>query len=160
MKGRYIVDPAAYLQFGAPPLTLPLWVRQNTDRNLGPGIAMLGKFSPTDVATFNHRRDEMERDRHDQFLLYPPRLLGCTTQQRYWGQFKVESTKRSTLHSSAVFDSQLEMDFVNKEILKALVENHERNKIMGVGQVNDVIEGKDNNLVILLHGEIHVGTGQ
>ncbi|EXJ63456.1 uncharacterized protein A1O5_11505 [Cladophialophora psammophila CBS 110553] len=139
VKGRYIVDAAAYLQFG-------------------PGIPLLGKYEPTDVEPFSHPHDEqgVGEDEH-QCLLYPPRILGYATQQKMWAQFKVQDTTAVPTDLSTAFEDKLELDRNDKNMIKALVENHESSKDASQAQVNDIIESKGKNLVILLHGPPGVG---
>ncbi|KIY04112.1 uncharacterized protein Z520_00804 [Fonsecaea multimorphosa CBS 102226] len=139
VKGRYIVDAAAYLQFG-------------------PGIPLLGKYEPTDVEPFSQAHDEQSADEDaHQRLLYPPRVLGYATQQKMWAQFKVHNTKHVPSDLSNAFDDKLELDKKDKNMIKALVENHESSKDASQTQVNDIIESKGKNLVILLHGPPGVG---
>ncbi|KIW33385.1 uncharacterized protein PV07_00240 [Cladophialophora immunda] len=139
VKGRYIVDAAAYLQFG-------------------PGIPLLGKYEPTDVEPFSQAHDEqgVDIDEH-QRLLYPPRVLGYATQQKMWAQFKVHNTTPVPTDLSNAFKDKLELDEKDKKMIKALVENHESSKDTSQAQVNDIIESKGKNLVILLHGPPGVG---
>lgn len=106
---------------------------------------MLGKYGPIDVEVISHPHD-------GQFLLCPPRVLGYATQQKSWGQFRVDKTTDVPPGLSKAFDEKLELDKDNKKMLKALVENHESSKAAGVPQ--DVVEGKGKNLVVLLHGKL------
>ncbi|KIW91000.1 uncharacterized protein Z519_08783 [Cladophialophora bantiana CBS 173.52] len=124
----------------------------------GPGIPLLGKYEPTDVEPFSHPHDEqgVGGDEH-QCLLYPPRILGYATQQKMWAQFKVQDTTAVPTDLSTAFEDKLELDRNDKNMIKALVENHESSKDASQAQVNDIIESKGKNLVILLHGPPGVG---
>jgi hypothetical protein len=114
---------------------------------------MLGKHGPIDVEVISHRHDGQNKSKDDQLLLYPPRVLGYATQQKSWGQFRVDKTKDVPSELSKAFDEKLELDKDDKKMLKALIENHESSKAAGVPQ--DVVEGKGKNLVVLLHGKLH-----
>lgn len=115
---------------------------------------MLGKLWPTGIESSNYRQDKRSTSKVDFYLLCPPRVLGYATQHKSWGQFKVENTTDVPDNLPKTFEKKLELDKKEKDMIRALVENHERTK-SGKAQVTDVIEGKGRNLAILLHGKVH-----
>lgn len=113
---------------------------------------MLGKFTATDTETSDPscNPDSLE---DDHLLLCPPRVLGYATREKSWCQFKVDSTDRvESTDSSRVFDKSLELDESYKKMIKALVANHQKSKAPDIAHVTDVVQGKGQGLVILLHG--------
>lgn len=85
-------------------------------------------------------------------LLCPPRLLGYATQEKTWGQFKVESLKViETREGKSAFDNTLQLDETYKTMVKALVENHSK---LSTKAKKDVVKGKGQGLVMLLHGMV------
>lgn len=99
---------------------------------------------------------EQERDK---FLLCPPRVLGYSTQQKIWGQFKVDAVRRvEPVKIKTAFDTDLQLHQKYKDMIKALVENHTKTNDSKTNRKDmDVIEGKGRGLVILLHGPPGVG---
>ncbi|OAP62732.1 hypothetical protein AYL99_01959 [Fonsecaea erecta] len=123
----------------------------------GPGIPLLGKYEPTDVEPSSQAHGQGVDEEDYQCLLYPPRVLGYATQQKMWAQFIVNNTALVSSELSRAFEDKLELDQKDKNMIKALVENHESSKDTNQTQVNDIIESKGKNLVILLHGPPGVG---
>jgi hypothetical protein len=87
----------------------------------------------------------------------PARVLGCATKEKTWAQFNALSAqvieKSSTPWGSdqfSKFNDKLQLDKRYKDVILALVKNHESS------EVKDGIEGKGNNLITLLHGELGV----
>jgi hypothetical protein len=108
--------------------------------------------------------------------LLPPRILGFALKEKVWGQFLVENvTKRTTKddeNREGPFWKDLELEKESKELLWAFMQQHKvtatlSNCESGIGstaevpEVNpksiDIIEGKGQGLVILLHGPPGVG---
>jgi len=70
-----------------------------------------------------------------------------------WGQFRVESVKKIEGEpQSSAFDKDLQLDPRYKTMVKALVKNHGASE----GR-KDVVKGKGQGLVLLLHGPPGVG---
>ena len=112
----------------------------------------MGKYPVTDIE-YSDKRYNFDVPEKDRFLFYPPRILGYATREKSWCQFKVDSTEEvENADSSSVFDNSLELDDSYKKMIKALVANHQRRKVSDISQVTDVIQGKGQGLVILLHG--------
>lgn len=90
----------------------------------------------------------------DQYLCCPPRVLGYATKSKAWGQFKVESTKEvKSGHAAEAFKDKLELEDHLKDMIIALVENHESGKKQeGKATVNDIVGGKGKSLIMLFHG--------
>lgn len=95
----------------------------------------------------------------DTHQLFPPRLLGYATREKMWGQFAVEFTQQALPKSSTAFKDDLQLEPQYKDMIEALVESQystaAREKQAGV--VKDVVEGKGEGLVLLLHGPPGVG---
>jgi hypothetical protein len=92
----------------------------------------------------------------DQFLLYPPRILGYSTREKIWGQFNVDHTSDVPDPSISLFKEKLQLDENYKSMIQALVEEHgtrgSQNDPDRV-KVKDVVEDKGKGLVLLLHGK-------
>lgn len=58
-------------------------------------------------------------------------------------------------HTKSMFNEQLQLDEKYKHMIHALVKSHESKNKSKVDkpQVSDVMKGKGNGLVILLHGQ-------
>ena len=108
--------------------------------------------------------------------LLPPRILGFALKEKVWGQFLVENvTKRITKDDESregPFWKDLELEKESKELLWAFMQQHKVTATLSnfersigsnaeVPEVNpksiDIIEGKGQGLVILLHGPPGVG---
>lgn len=116
-----------------------------------------------DVSTLNLSLDGLGRAfmKDEQRLLYlPPRLLGYALNDRVWGQFLVHKLNHI---SSAVEDDvkkgpfwdELELEDEHKDHLMAFVRHHRASTPHS--KEFDIIEGKGQGLVILLHGPPGVG---
>ena len=107
-----------------------------------------------DQTTIDDHSEDTEAGRKYLSLL-PPRFLGYSTQEKFWGQFKVSSTSKVSDARASMFKKQLQLDETYKEMIQALVYSHEsKNSKKGDRpQVRDVVEDKGKGLVILLHGE-------
>jgi SpoVK/Ycf46/Vps4 family AAA+-type ATPase len=89
----------------------------------------------------------------EQRLLCPPRVFGFAVRQKIWVQMLVDGVGDiSTKEHQAVWD-KLELDKKSKEYLKSLVTEHAKPN----QTVDDLIPGKGNGLVVLLHGPPGVG---
>ncbi|KAI9814172.1 MAG: hypothetical protein M1827_003338 [Pycnora praestabilis] len=85
--------------------------------------------------------DEIKRDKRlteIQCLLCPPRVFGFGMRGKLWMQLLVDN---------------LELDNKSKDILKTLILQHSRN----VDSIDDIIPGKGDGLIVLLHGPPGVG---
>ncbi|KAF3035289.1 hypothetical protein E8E12_001623 [Didymella heteroderae] len=108
--------------------------------------------------------------------LLPPRLLGFALKEKVWGQFRVNNlTKvlpKDDKKQQGPFWTDLELDKESKDLLWAFMQHHKvtvsRNpaeKSNGLSleatetkaKAIDIIEGKGQGLVILLHGPPGVG---
>jgi hypothetical protein len=100
-----------------------------------------------------------------QFL--PPRLLGYALKEKVWGQFLVEKLTlikpNIDKEKSGPFWTELELEEDAKRHLMAFVQHHRASgaRMAGSddtgGNAFDVIEGKGQGLVVLLHGPPGVG---
>ncbi|KAH6621735.1 hypothetical protein C7974DRAFT_314820 [Boeremia exigua] len=108
--------------------------------------------------------------------LLPPRLLGFALKEKLWGQFLVDNVKSSAPKDDKTregpFWKDLELERESKELLWAFMQQHKvtatlssTNKGNSAGAESsesksksiDIIEGKGQGLVILLHGPPGVG---
>jgi SpoVK/Ycf46/Vps4 family AAA+-type ATPase len=94
---------------------------------------------------------------NDNFVIFPPRVLGYATREKVWGQFNLNLMKEPLGKREDLFDTHLQLDADYKSLIRALVQSHElANSQMGK-QVEDVVEDKGKGLVLLLHGPPGVG---
>jgi hypothetical protein len=108
-----------------------------------------------------------EEQKRLQFL--PPRLLGYALKEKVWGQFLVDKLEpiSSTVDKdkSGPFWTELELEQEAKRHLMAFVQHHRASGLRKTGpgdasvdaKAFDIIEGKGQGLVILLHGPPGVG---
>lgn len=92
-----------------------------------------------------------------QLMMCPPRVLGYVIEREMWAQLRVEGVKAvETVNGPDTFDEKLKLDSDTKNMLRDLVTNHEEGKQSKGGKgtkgIQDVIQGKGDGLVILLHG--------
>lgn len=125
----------------------------------------LGQTDPYMVEESSNGTDEMDRpndsnvSERDYYVLLPPRFLGYSTGEKFWGQFKVDGTDKVSKAKTSKFENELQLNSEYKEMINALVKSHESknspkdDKV----QVKDVVEDKGKGLVILLHGPPGVG---
>jgi len=122
-----------------------------------------------DTATFNELHpsqslqqdelgsDAMERDNPPDetfLLLLPPRIHGYGLDDKKWMTLTIEDIREIEWNEDA-FDRRLVLSFNKKELIKALITVHIGNSN---NRSSDIIEGKGNGLIILLHGG--PGTGK
>ncbi|PMD53937.1 P-loop containing nucleoside triphosphate hydrolase protein [Hyaloscypha bicolor E] len=142
VKGPVIVDPEAFLQFGADYL-------------------ILGESEPWFTGDWFGDQADEEKDHEpgpEEFLLYPPRILGYSTREKIWGQFSVDKTTDVPDPSMSLFKEKLQLDEDYKIMIQALVEEHgARGGQNDRLKVKDVVEDKGKGLVLLLHGPPGVG---
>jgi hypothetical protein len=103
----------------------------------------------------------------DRLLFLPPRLLGYALKEKVWGQFLVNKLKRVdtsvTGDHAEAFNKELQLEEQSKKVLMAFVQHHKvpsvrRGRNDGIDpKTFDIIEGKGQGLVILLHGPPGVG---
>jgi hypothetical protein len=142
VNGKFLIDPTAFLQYGG-------------------GDHVLGDLDPLRCDEDTAEDDIRKAGRDEEFsLLCPPRLLGYSTHEKTWAQFRVEGTTKPPDGDRTMFTDQLQLDEKYKTMIQALVESHaSKSKKMGEQQneVRDVVKGKGEGLVILLHGPPGVG---
>lgn len=92
-------------------------------------------------------------EENDNYLLLPPRLLGYATQEKVWGQFSVDNTKKPPGKLPKKFHENLQLDEKYKDLIEALVGSHESNQEREKElRIKDVVQNKGKGLVLLLHG--------
>jgi SpoVK/Ycf46/Vps4 family AAA+-type ATPase len=91
--------------------------------------------------------------------LLPPRYLGYSLQNKFWGQFSVDRTSAPDEKDLKAFQTNLQLNQEYKDLIKALVSKHDagNNSDDGQKKVTDIVAGKGKGLVILLHGPPGVG---
>lgn len=104
-----------------------------------------------------------ERKTGESFLsLLPPRFLGYSTQEKFWGQFSVDFTHPvSNKKTGDKFKDELQLGVEYKQMIHALVSSHQSQNVTrdsnSPAEIKDVVENKGKGLVILLHGPPGVG---
>lgn len=92
---------------------------------------------------------------NDEYALLPPRLLGYIPAKRVFAQLAVRHLSAiNGENKDQVWNSDLILNEDKKKIIRTLVENHAQ---MAQQRQPDIVEGKGNGLVILLHGPPGVG---
>lgn len=96
----------------------------------------------------------------DELLLFPPRFLGYSTEEKIWDQFAVHSTNDVPAKNLDLFQ-KIQLDQNYKDMIRALVEEHGDRNGTHDGEtekvrVKDVVENKGKGLVLLLHGKYYV----
>ena len=91
-------------------------------------------------------------------MMCPPRVLGYVIERKMWAQLQVDEVKPvRNENASDTFDKKLQLEEETKDIIKNLVTNHEQGKEEKNGKrtkgIQDLVQGKGDGLVILLHGE-------
>ncbi|GAB1319609.1 Transitional endoplasmic reticulum ATPase 1 [Madurella fahalii] len=93
----------------------------------------------------------------DNYLIFPPRILGYATREKVWGQFSLDFVSDRAEKQPDKFNDNLQLDAKYKRLIKALVQSHELNTTERGKQVEDVVQDKGKGLVLLLHGPPGVG---
>lgn len=89
-----------------------------------------------------------------QFLICPPRVLGYHLKGKIWVELDVEKVAGiKNLKDSTSFES-LELAKGQKSLIKQLVACHASGKDNKDRSMTDLMQGKGNGLVILLHGMV------
>jgi hypothetical protein len=100
---------------------------------------------------------EKSLQENDNYLLFPPRLLGYATQEKIWGQFSVDNTREPPGKMTTKFRDNLQLDVKYKNLIEALVDSHESNLERAKElQVRDGVQNKGKGLVLLLHGMFQI----
>lgn len=87
-----------------------------------------------------------------QYLICPPRVLGYHLKSKRWVELDVELvTPIKNLMDSSSFKS-LELPKTKKTLIEQLVRCHASGKNNKDRSMTDLMQGKGNGLVILLHG--------
>ncbi|KAI0892615.1 P-loop containing nucleoside triphosphate hydrolase protein [Annulohypoxylon nitens] len=168
-KENVIIDPTMYQRF-APSSNLLLGRSIPISRNPCEcqlcGLEGLRKkwaesFKPDEMVVPIPEESRLSPNFYAQL---PPRLLGYLTDRKKWGQFDVDSV---TLLEKEVGESwdELLLDPDHRDNIKSIIDNHFKRLDLlandpsthGNTVVKDVIKGKGNGLVILLHGVAGVG---
>ena len=133
------------------------------DNLTGADDLLLGESKPWFTGDFFGDQVDEEKTHEpgpDEFLLYPPRVLGYSTREKVWGQFSVDKTSDVPEPSMSLFREKLQLDEDYKNMIQALVEEHgargdqsNPDKV----KIKDVVEDKGKGLVLLLHGPPGVG---
>lgn len=151
-KTYVMIDHTAYLEYDQHPFKVGSEIGNSvcscTTCN-GLRLQTIRELPPPKPAK-NGRRLELS---DTQRLLCPPRLLGCVIKDKLWAQFKVTGIKDITEKGKEDAYNGLQINKDTKELLKDLVQQHSTNEKL----IDDLIPGKGNGLIILLHGPPGVG---
>jgi hypothetical protein len=105
----------------------------------------------------------------ERFLFLPPRLLGYALKEKVWGQFLVDKLRPIVSteddEHQGPFWNELELEDESKKLPMSYMQHHKAPSSRIPGQITgsidakafDIIEGKGQGLVILLHGPPGVG---
>lgn len=117
---------------------------------------MVGELDKDKVSAGGEEMSEKSKLK-DDFLLYPPRILGYSTKEKIWGQFGVDQTKRVEDPDRGLFEDKLQLDKKYKRMIDALVKDHgkRRDKKNHRKEVEDIVDNKGKGLVLLFHGKRH-----
>lgn len=88
-----------------------------------------------------------------QCLLCPPRVYGFVIRSKAWMQLLIDNIEVITPKLKEEAFSKLELDARSKNILKTLVLRHSKD----MNPIDDIIPGKGDGLIVLLHGPPGVG---
>ncbi|MCJ1290409.1 hypothetical protein MMC34_001947 [Xylographa carneopallida] len=91
-----------------------------------------------------------------QYLICPPRVLGYHLNGKRWVELDVNLVSEIENLTDASSFRRLELNPVQKELIKKLVKNH-ASGTEKLPFMRDLMKGKGNGLVILLHGPPGVG---
>ncbi|KAL8957512.1 MAG: hypothetical protein Q9193_005236 [Seirophora villosa] len=157
VKGQVIVDWGAWNRWGpgddipsmgdtvAVPVDANAWL---TSRIRKQGLHSIGDRG------FEDRCEDGDL-LNEEYALLPPRLLGYVPAKRIFAQFAVKHLSPvEDRDKDQVWNSDLILNEDKKKMIRTLVENHAE---MAHKRVPDIVEGKGNGLVILLHGPPGVG---
>lgn len=95
--------------------------------------------------------------KEEQLMLCPPRFLRYILQEKLWAQFLVDGIEEIDEDDSPnAFDDRLmlpeELSSDRKAILMGLVKSHYAAYCDNLHQLEDIVPGKGNGLIILLYG--------
>lgn len=94
-----------------------------------------------------------------QYLICPPRVLGYHLKSKGWVELNVKLViKIQNLRDSSSFN-KLELPKTKKKLIEQLVECHASGKDDQSRSMTDLMQGKGNGLVILLHGRHSSSSG-
>jgi hypothetical protein len=115
---------------------------------------MVGELDK-DKVTGRGEESSKDPEPKDDFLLYPPRVLGYSTKEKIWGQFGVAQTAKVKEPDREMFDDKLQLDKRYKRMIDALVKDHgkRRDKNNHRKEVEDIVDNKGKGLVLLFHGK-------
>ncbi|KAL8734980.1 MAG: hypothetical protein Q9181_002989 [Wetmoreana brouardii] len=131
--GKIQVDPKSFLE-QAPLNGCDLWLGEE------------------EVYFDQTREKRYEISEEKKFLIAPPRVLGWSTVRKSWCEFLVSQVEPARVANDATFEKELQLDANVKNMIRALITQH--NSQLGEGGIQnpDLIEGKGRGLVIMLHG--------
>ena len=139
--GSYLVDHGAFLQYGG-------------------GSHAVGDQEPYWKDEVGEQPDDEKLGEDAAYMLYPPRIMGYSTEEKTWAQFAVDDTLPAKAGDKSMFRSKLQLDDRYKRMIQALVDNHSnrgRREDSEVNEVRDLVKNKGQGLVLLLHGPPGVG---
>ena len=123
------------------------------------GTVHIGRSEPT--MSFDSSETDMDdelfvaKPEGDRTRYCPPRFMGCLPKERFIAQFKVSGLdeKQRVKKDDTLFRHALQLPLTTKSLLLAQVQYQKDDPELST----DIIRGKGNNLVVLLHGPPGVG---
>ncbi|KAL9633946.1 MAG: hypothetical protein Q9204_003195 [Flavoplaca sp. TL-2023a] len=157
VRGQVIVDSDAWDRWG-PGDEYPDLGETNTCQidNSAWHSTMLHEYSMHSIATKDFEDRCKKGDLlDDEYALLPPRVLAYVPVKRLFVQLAVKYVKPiDNTNKEEVWKKDLILADEKKHVIRTLVENHAK---LADQRVPDIVEGKGNGLVMLLHGPPGVG---
>ncbi|KAJ4356772.1 uncharacterized protein N0V89_004808 [Didymosphaeria variabile] len=92
----------------------------------------------------------------EQYMLCPPRVLGYHLTTRTWLELHVDQIKIKKEETNDVAFDKLQLDDEHKTLIRKLVQSHSSSTLKEP-MMKDIVKGKGEGLVMLLHGPPGVG---
>ncbi|KAI1204853.1 uncharacterized protein F4807DRAFT_314289 [Annulohypoxylon truncatum] len=150
IKGVVVVDFKSYFQYQSPSAA--------TLGDLSRGVQLecscsecKKKYEEIYRYSWDKREPKKELFKDEHYMLFPPRVLGYSLDQKQWVQVQVNSLRSPGKANQVNFHEKLQLKQEYKDIISKSVIAHGENNIM------DHIPGKGKGLVILLWGVPGVG---
>jgi SpoVK/Ycf46/Vps4 family AAA+-type ATPase len=149
-----LADHYAYLNYGKKPIKLGKDKVSHSVCNCTSCIGIrrkcIGELPPS---SSDGSRKKLPTLTPDQRLVCPPRVFGFAIRQKVWVQLLVDNVQEVNQTDKGTAFEKLELDKKSKTLLKTLVMQHAKNDSI----IDDLIPGKGNGLIVLLHGPPGVG---
>ncbi|XDG07550.1 hypothetical protein ABKA04_007165 [Annulohypoxylon sp. FPYF3050] len=150
IKGVVVVDFKSYFQYQSPSAAILGDLCRGTKYECSCSECK-NKFEDLYRYSWDKREPKKELFKDEHYMLFPPRVLGYSLDQKQWVQVQVNSLRSPGKANQVNFHDKLQLKKEYKDIISKSVIAHGENNIM------DHIPGKGKGLVILLWGVPGVG---